>query len=36
MVNDTIVKGSIGTQKVPQLGLIKVDWLTAVIFFQIH
>ena len=36
VVNDTIVKGSISTQKVPQLGLIKLDWLITVIFFQIQ
>ena len=38
MVNVTIVRIflSISTQKVPQLGLIKLDWLTTVIFFQIQ
>ena len=36
VVNGTIVKGSISMHKVPQLGLIKLDWLTTVIFFQIQ
>ena len=36
VVNDTIVKESISTQKLPQSGLKKLDWLTTVIFFQIQ
>ena len=36
VVKDTIVKESISTQNVPQLGIVKLDWLTTVIFSQIQ
>ena len=36
VINGTIVKGKYTYAEGTQLGLLKLDWLTTVIFFQIQ